>query len=223
MGVSAGAEGTDANCDMVAETLHSYNPSISVKCVSDSGSIYPLNTHTEDCDPQQVILSFIEAWGGQLDSSCQNEHPDGQAGCVRFLIISWSSLMFKLFSATTSYPYITTPILFLHSSTDQRLRYCYEPESDTEFWQRWKDELADIGQEMAAAKPDDIGMFLINCPFHGAVGTSYDTVEVSVLDGSDPDEKILLRDALHNFIKETHPYQAIDDMNIKNPGCNHQE
>jgi len=118
MGVSAGAEGTDANCDLVAETLHSHNPSISVKCISDSGSIYPLNTHTEDCDPQQVILSFIEAWGGQLDRSCQNEHPDGQAGCV---------------SATTSYPYITTPILFLHSSTDQRLRYCYEPESDTEF------------------------------------------------------------------------------------------
>ena len=90
MGTSAGAEGTDANCDFVAETLHSYNPSIKVKCVSDSGSIYPLNTHTDDCDPQQFILSFTEAWGGELDRSCQVEHPDGKAGCVRFLTMSCS-------------------------------------------------------------------------------------------------------------------------------------
>jgi len=202
MGSSAGAEGTDANCDLVAETLHYYNPSMKVKCVSDSGSIYPLNTHTEDCDPQQLIFSFTEAWGGELDTSCQNEHPDGKAGCV---------------SVTTAYPYLSTPILILHSSTDKTIRYCFEPESNTDFWQQWKDELAAIGQEMAAARPDDIGLFLVNCPFHGALGNSYDNMEVPLLDSTDPDEKILLRETLYNFIKETHPYQAIDDMTTKNP------
>ena len=90
MGTSAGGEGTDANCDLVAETLHSYNSSIKVKCVSDSGSIYPLNTHTEDCDPQEVILSFFEAWGGEADRSCKYEHPDGIAGCVRLPLTSRS-------------------------------------------------------------------------------------------------------------------------------------
>ena len=45
MGFSAGAFGTEANCDLVADTLHSVNPDIGVKCIIDSGSIYPLNTH----------------------------------------------------------------------------------------------------------------------------------------------------------------------------------
>ena len=84
MGSSAGAEGTDANCDRLAEALHAYNTSIKVKCISDSGSLYPLHTHTEECDPQQVILSFSEAWGGVTDRSCEYEHPDGKAGCVRY-------------------------------------------------------------------------------------------------------------------------------------------
>ena len=84
IGTSAGAEGTDANCDFLAETLHSYNSSIKVKCISDSGSIYPLNTHTEGCNPQELILSFFNAWGGEADRSCANEHPDGVAGCVRY-------------------------------------------------------------------------------------------------------------------------------------------
>ena len=126
-----------------------------------------------------------------------------------------------IFSVTTAYPYISTPILFLHSSTDRTIRYCCEPESDTEFWQRWKDEMADIGHEMSEHRPDDIGLFLVNCPFHGALGNSYDNMEVSVLDGQDPDTKILLRDTLANFIKGTHPYQAVDNMTIKNPNCNH--
>ena len=46
-GVSAGGLGVDANCDLLADSLHSFNPDIKVKCISDSGSLFPLNTHTE--------------------------------------------------------------------------------------------------------------------------------------------------------------------------------
>ena len=87
MGVSAGGEGTDANCDFLADKLHAVNPDVKVKCISDSGSIYPLNTHTEGCDPQQLILSFFEAWDGVSDESCLQQHPDGKAGCVRYTCI----------------------------------------------------------------------------------------------------------------------------------------
>ena len=55
MGFSAGAFGTEANCDLVADSLHSVNPDIGVKCIIDSGSIYPLNTHRcHTCHPQCV-------------------------------------------------------------------------------------------------------------------------------------------------------------------------
>ena len=122
-----------------------------------------------------------------------------------------------LCSATTAYPYVETPALALHSSTDTTIRICTE--DSEEFWQRWKDELADIGREIAAARPD-VGMFIVNCPFHGAVGSSYNTMEVPLVDSSNPDDKILLRDLLYNFIKEEHPFQAIDDMSLKrNPNC----
>ena len=120
-------------------------------------------------------------------------------------------------SATTAYPYVTTPMLLLHSSTDTTIRYCYE---DTEeFWQRWKQELADIGTTIAAYHPEKAGMFLVNCPFHGVVGHSYTNMEVPLLDG-DPGQTIRLRDLVDNFMKEKHPFQAIDDMSVvKNPNC----
>merc|ERR1712012_234855 len=154
MGSSAGGIGTDANCDRVADTLHSINPDILSKCIS----------------------------------------------------------------ATTAWPYLETPMLTLHSSTDTPIRFCYE--DNPEFWQSWKDELGDIGREIAAARPD-LGMFLLNCPFHGAVGNYYSNAEVSTMDSDNPDNKMFLRDILYNFMKGVHPYQAIDDMTVKNPNCKH--
>ena len=202
MGSSAGAIGTESNCDMLADELHRYNSDIKVKCISDSGTIYPFDTHSPGCFPHLLQYSFFQSWDGISDESCLEENPDGY-DCI---------------SATTAYPYITTPILLLHSSTDTTIRYCYE---DTEeFWQRWKQELADIGTTIAAYHPEGFGIFLVNCPFHGAVGHSYTNMEVPLLDSSNPGETILLRDLIDNFMKEKHPYQAIDDMSVtKNPNC----
>ena len=48
MGSSAGAEGSDVNCDFVAKTLYLYNSYYMVKCITDSGSINPLYTHKDN-------------------------------------------------------------------------------------------------------------------------------------------------------------------------------
>ena len=58
-GVSAGGLGVDANCDLLADSLHSFNPNIKVKCISDSGSLFPLNTHTE---VHTAILILVLYW-----------------------------------------------------------------------------------------------------------------------------------------------------------------
>ena len=82
MGLSAGAIGTEANCDLVAETLHAANPGLRVKCVSDSGTLYPLHTHSPGCSPQLLFYLAYSIWDGVSDESCLAAHPDGLA-CVR--------------------------------------------------------------------------------------------------------------------------------------------
>ena len=72
---------------------------------------------------------------------------------------------------------------------------------------------------MVKAKPDQVGMFLLNCPFHGGVGNYYENAAVPLADSDIPGEQILLRDVLNNFMKETHPFQAIDNMTIVNANC----
>ena len=81
MGVSAGGIGTEANCDFVADTLHAVSPQIRVKCVADSGSIYPLHTHTEGCLPNVLLYGAFLAWGGIVDESCMAE--TDHINCVR--------------------------------------------------------------------------------------------------------------------------------------------
>ena len=120
-------------------------------------------------------------------------------------------------SATTAWPYIETPAMILHSSMDTTIRICTE--DSPEFWQRWRNELSDIGKEIASARPD-LGIFIVNCPFHGTVGGYYANALIPLLDSEYPDDKILLRDILYNFMKGNHPYQAIDNMSDLNDACN---
>ena len=72
---------------------------------------------------------------------------------------------------------------------------------------------------MVKAKPDQVGMFLLNCPFHGGIGNYYKNAAVSLVDSDIPGEQILLKDILNNFMKGTHPFQAIDNMTVVNAGC----
>ena len=81
MGGSAGAIGTEANCDFVAEELQALNPSIEVKCVSDSGSLYPLHTHSDLCYPNILEFACYEMWTSRLDRSCLDQ--TSKINCVR--------------------------------------------------------------------------------------------------------------------------------------------
>ena len=47
----------------------------------------------------------------------------------------------------------------------------------------------------------------------------YTDMQVPLLDSEVPGDKILLRDILNNFMKEQHPYQALDDMSVNNQNC----
>ena len=60
IGGSAGAIGTEVNCDYLADELHFVNPWIDVKCISDSGSMYPYNTHSDLCFPDLLEFASLK-------------------------------------------------------------------------------------------------------------------------------------------------------------------
>jgi len=201
MGGSAGAMGTEANCDYFAEELHKINASIDVRCISDSGSLYPYDTHTPFCSPHLLEYAAYEVWNAISDESCMAEHPNGLA-CI---------------SASTAYPYVTTPMMLLMSSEDTVIRICVE--DDPEFWQAWREELDALARKIISEVPE-IGMYIANCPFHEAIfyDPTYAAMEIPLLDGEEGETGVL-KYLIANFLKGQHPYQAIDDMNIRNPLC----
>ena len=73
-GVSAGGLGVDANCDLLADSLHSYNPDIKVKCISDSGSLYPLNTHSPVLKSLIMLMLIMHYRAVCLNTPCLWEH-----------------------------------------------------------------------------------------------------------------------------------------------------
>ena len=109
--------------------------------------------------------------------------------------------------------------MFIMSSEDTVIRMCYE--NDPEFWQQWRNELDTIARTIIKEKPDT-GLFLPNCPFHCGLfyNLTYQDLEVPFVDNESINEKGFLRDILVNFMNSEHPYQAIDDMAIRNPNCN---
>ena len=112
-----------------------------------------------------------------------------------------------------------TPTLLIMSSEDTTIRICYD--NDPEFWQQWRDELAAIARRITEERPE-AGAFIPNCPFHQGLfsNLTYWGMEVPLIDGDSDDDVIVLRNLLVNFMKAKHPYQAIDDMAVRNPKCN---
>jgi len=200
MGGSAGAIGTEANCDFFAEQLHSINPGQDVRCISDSGSLYPYDTHTKYCDPELLEYFAFEVWNAESDESCEEENPGGLP-CISF---------------GSGYVYADTPILILMSSEDTTIRTCYS--NDQDFWLQWRTELEEMSRTILAERPD-IGLYIANCPFHvsSTFAPAWDKMQVPVY-GS-PTEKIILKDVLYNFVNGAGPYQAIDNMLEYNKEC----
>ena len=201
MGGSAGAIGTEANCDYFADELHKFNSSIDVRCISDSGSLYPYDTHTPFCSPHLLEYACFEVWNAISDLSCMEANPNGLA-CI---------------SASTAYPYVETPIMLLMSSEDTVIRICYD--EDEAFWDQWREELATIARNIIAEKPND-GMYIANCPFHEALffDPTYEAMEIPLIDAQ-TNEVGVLKHLIKNFVTGKHPFQAIDNMKERNPLC----
>ena len=110
-------------------------------------------------------------------------------------------------------------MMLIMSSEDTTIRICYD--NDPDFWQSWRDELAAIGRTIIEEKPG-VGIFIPNCPFHQGIfsNLTYWGMEVPLLDSDNKDDTEVLRNLLVNFMKDEHPYQAIDDMAVRNPKCN---
>jgi len=202
IGTSAGAVGTEYNCDYLADELQKVNPNIDVKCVSDSGTIHPPNTYSQYCRAEVLEDTFYTAWSGQPDQSCLDQSDD----------------RLKCLSTNTAYTYISTPLMILTSATDSNTldELC----SAGNFADQWAEELDTVTRNMIATKPS-LGMYVVNCPFHVAVvyPNSYQEMEVPLIDTNNAGEKMVLRDLLANFVRGTKPYQAIDDVTSKNPKC----
>ena len=49
-----------------------------VRCISDSGTIYPLHTHSPGCSPQLLFYLAYSIWDGVSDESCLAAHPAGR-------------------------------------------------------------------------------------------------------------------------------------------------
>jgi len=206
MGGSAGAMGTEANCDLLAERLHSERPDMDVRCISDSGTLYPFQDHTDFCYPQLLEYAAFEIWNAISDESCAEADPTGLS-CI---------------SVGTAYNYSTTPAMLLMSSEDTVIRICTPGSEDTDFWQSWRDDLASIARKIVRAKPDT-GLYIANCPFHvSSTNTdAWASMMVPLLgdQGEDGEGTIALKYLISNWVRGEGPYQALDDMNTRNPGC----
>ena len=107
--------------------------------------------------------------------------------------------------------------MLLMSSEGTVIRICTE---DTlEFWEGWRAELEALARKMISEVPN-LGMYIANCPFHEAMfyDPTYAGMEIPLLDGEDGEAGVL-KDLVANFLKGQHPFQAIDDMSIRNPLC----
>jgi len=199
MGGSAGAIGTESNCDAFAARLHEFNPGQDVRCISDSGTLYPYSVHTKNCFPDLLEYAAYQVWAAKSDESCEADNP------IKLPCISFG----------TAYMYADTPILALMSSEDTVIRTCYS--NNETFWSEWRFELAAIAEQIVADRPD-IGIYIANCPFH--VSTTYDpawnSMELPVYNGNGT---IMLKELIHNFVNDAGPIHAIDDMETRNPEC----
>ena len=79
IGTSAGSAGVDRNCDWMSEQVKSVNPGVSVKCIMDSGSFFPMNSYIKYCllgtEPSQRE-DPTNLWQPEFDETCVSQSPD---------------------------------------------------------------------------------------------------------------------------------------------------
>jgi len=205
VGTSAGAMGVERNCDWMADQLRGTKPNMNIKCIIDSGTLYPMNTYYDYCFENSIDVSERQAyWEADLDESCMKDSPDPDA-CT---------------SLSRSYPYLETTTMILTSANDDVLTNPCNNKNDEVFKKPWRDELASLVRMMSADRPD-FGFYIENCPYHTVVPNLwlYHLHQVPVDDGS-MEEMLTPRELIANFWNQSGPMVGIDDMEVLNPHCN---
>ena len=87
--------------------LSQVNPSIDVKCVSDSGTIHPPNTYAQYCRAEVLEDTFYTAWAGVPDQSCLDQ-TDDRLKCLR-LVKSFYDFFFICLISAPTLPTPTSP------------------------------------------------------------------------------------------------------------------
>ena len=125
IGTSAGAFGTNLNCDFVAGMFHAVNPSLDVRCIADSPDFYPTSVHTEGCDPYDTAEEMHKFWHGIGDQSCIDESPDGSRDCLMF---------------PSYYNFIESPAMVIAQYIDTVVHGSCTPglQGDQQFWEDWE-------------------------------------------------------------------------------------
>ena len=82
IGTSAGAAGTEFNCDYLADELHKVNSQIDVRCVADSGTLHPPSTFAQHCRSEVLEETYFTAWNGSPDQSCLDQ-AQNRLDCLR--------------------------------------------------------------------------------------------------------------------------------------------
>jgi len=204
MGTSAGAFGTNLNCDFVADMFHEANPSLDVRCIADSPDFYPTTVHTEDCDPYDFEEIAHQFWQGIGDQSCVDESPEDSRECLML---------------PSYYNFIETPAMVIAQYIDTVVHGLCTPDlqEDQDFWEDWELEAFSMANTYLEDKPLN-ALFFSNCPFHVAVSHEYAWSQMDVplvnREGSD-----VLRNIIKNWLTGDGLYQAMDMPLEKNPMC----
>jgi len=88
------------------------------------------------------------------------------------------------------------------------------------FWSRWRDALYAQAQQLVQDVPN-AGMFMSNCAHHVSLAnpTTWAEMPVPALDSTNTVTDITLNKALSNWLKDTRPFQALDEPVTRNPAC----
>jgi len=204
IGTSAGAFGTNLNCDFVAYMFHEVNPGLDVRCIADSPDFYPTTVHTEDCDPYDFTEMAHQLWQAIGDQSCVDESPEGSRDCL--ILPSY-------------YNFIETPAMVIAQYIDTTVHGACTPSlhEDQQFWDDWQLEAFSMANTYVEDKPMN-GLFFSNCPFHVATGHEYSWSQMDVpLVNSEGSE--VLRNIIKNWLSGDGNHQAMDMPLEKNPKC----
>merc|ERR1719264_2068683 len=222
IGSGSGARGPARNCDFLAESIATINPSTRVRCVLDGIDLVPYWVQSPNCFTAEHRLkaeSQKDLWGRQDDKSCIEENADKVN----------STELARLCGAFSKFwRHIDTPIFLTTTQLDPehfRETTCgvsrTRNEDYSDFAIGWRQGMLVMAEAMSEEKPDN-GWFIPNCDnLHFLLGTknaaARRTVRVPLL--QEGDEQVNAFQAINNWLTLGRQHQAIDPFGVPNDKC----